>query len=86
MNKLYLVYSGWRNRVTSPHSVGKAVHEVANPVTFVVMISIEALNWGLCVMTGKMLNEGCPLRKVETTLGRVQTSYCACYQYLISLE
>lgn len=53
MNKLYLVYSGWRNRITLSHSVGKTVHEVPNPVTFVLMISIGALNWRLCIMTGK---------------------------------
>lgn len=53
MNKLYLVYSGWRNRITSSHNVGKTVHEVANPVTSVLMILIDALNWGLCLMTGK---------------------------------
>lgn len=44
MNKLYLVCSGWTNRISSSHNVGKTVHEVANPATFVLMILIEALN------------------------------------------
>lgn len=45
MSKLYLVYAGWRNGMSSSPSVGKTVYETANPVTLVLKISVEALNW-----------------------------------------